>query len=305
MKRFVLIVLLVLLWPGVALAQDANPLVVPAGQHLSGSVATVSRDIRVEGTVDGDVTSWSGSIVVVGQVGGDVVSYGGNVTIAPGGQVAGNILASGGALQIEAGGQVAGQRIESGAGGGALASLLDLVVPGTGSTELGSIGRVLFGATAGVLLAAFCLLFVAFWPRRTQLAATTLVYSPGRSLAVGGLTTVLLALVLPPFLALLIASVVGVPVGVVLLVLVLAAYAYGLAVVARVFSRWLADRTGTALGMGVTPVLALLALVLPCALVAMVAPLVGAALFHVVALPGLGAAILSRGGTLPQPIASA
>src|SRR5207249_1887515 len=111
MKRLILCVLLLgLCAPGIALAQDTEqPLVVPAGQHVAGSVATVSQPILVEGTVDGDVTSWSGAITIAGSIGGDVVSYAGPVTIMPGGIVAGHVLASGGELRVAEGAAVAGQ----------------------------------------------------------------------------------------------------------------------------------------------------------------------------------------------------
>src|SRR6266545_5400994 len=112
MKRLIILLLLLCLCaPGDVLAQDADqPLVVLTGQHVAGSVATVSQAILIEGTVDGDVTSWNGAITITGSVGGDVVSYAGPVTIMPGGQVAGHVLASGGELQVPPG-AVAGQAI--------------------------------------------------------------------------------------------------------------------------------------------------------------------------------------------------
>jgi hypothetical protein len=300
MKRFATLLLIcLLLWPGAALAQGEDVLVVPAGRTEPGSIATVSQDIRVEGTVEGDVTSWSGSIIVLGTVGGDVVSYSGSVTIAPGAVVRGHALASGGGLQVAAGAAVAGQSIENSAGGGALASLLDLIMPGVDTGAFGGLGRALFAGTAGALLAAFCLLFIAFWPRRTRLAARTLMHAPARALALGALTTLLLALVLPPLGALLVASVVGVPLLLIGAALALALYAYGLAVLSQLLGGWLARRAGSK--PGALPFLALLALVLPVMVVASLAPLAGALLFVALALPGVGAAILSRGGLQPLP----
>ncbi len=299
MKRLIYLfcALLAALLPGAALAQDDAPLVVVAGQHEPGSVATIGRDIRVDGSVDGDVTSWSGAITVAGTVGGDVVSYGGAVTILPTGRVAGHVMASGGALRLAAGAVVAGQAIQGEAGGGTLASLLDLFAPGDGAGVPGGVGRVLFGGTAGALLAAFCLLLLAFWPRRTQIASAALAARPGRALALGALSAAALALALPPLLALLIASVIGLPLVVLVVLLVAAAYAYGLAIVARIGGDWLARRPGARPALGSLPVVAVLALVVPLALLSAAAPLWGALAFQLLALPGLGAAILSRGGT--------
>ena len=202
-------------------------------------------------------------------------------------------------MQVAPGAAVAGQSINSATGGGALASLLDLIMPGVDAGAFGGVGRALFAGTAGALLAAFCLLFIAFWPRRTRLAARVLAQTPARALALGALTTLLLALLLPPLGALLVASVVGVPLLLVGVALVLAVYAYGLAVLSQLVGGWLARRAGSK--PGALPFLALLALVLPVMIASALSPLTGAVLFVALALPGVGAAIVSRGGLQPLP----
>ena len=153
---------------GAAPRDDA--LVIAAGQHVAGDVATIAQDIRVDGMVDGDVTSWNGAITIAGSVGGDVVSYGGAVTVAPTGRVAGHILASGGVLQPGTGAVVAGQMIERrrrrGAGEPARsAESLPLQAPPDDA-----LGRALFGVALAVLLAAFCLLYIGLlaWPHRPR-----------------------------------------------------------------------------------------------------------------------------------------
>lgn len=295
MKRLLpmLAIALALLLPGMAAAQSgAGALVIAAGQREPGSVATLTQDIVVAGVVDGDVTSWAGSITVSGTVGGDVVSYGGAVKILAGGQVRGHVLASSGALEMEAGAAVGGQRIQSEAGGEALASLLDLF----GSPDRaggGALPRALLGATIGTLLAAFCTLLFVFWPRRMRAAAATLAALPGLSLAVGLLTSLVLGLALPALAALLIASVLGLPLLALLALLLAACYVYGLAVLARQlgerFARGQPALSGPSLAAVAAPALLL-------ALATALAPLWGLALFGVLASPGLGAAILSRGG---------
>lgn len=296
MKRLVgtIAVLLALLAPGVAAAQSGGALVIAAGQHEPGSVATITQDIVVTGVVDGDVTSWAGSITVAGTVGGDVVSYGGAVTIAAGGQVRGHVLASGGTLRLDAGAAVAGQRIQSEAGGEALASLVGLFAPGGDAG--GAVARALLGLTGGTLLAAFCTLLFLFWPRRMAGAAATLVAAPGQSLVLGLLTSLVLGLALPGLAALLIASVLGLPVLLLLLMLLVACYVYGLAVLAGLAGRRFAPQSQPQSPLG-GPALAVVAgLALLLALVTALAPLWGLGLFVVLASPGLGAAVLSRGG---------
>jgi hypothetical protein len=297
MKRLIVLLLsLGLCMPGVAFAQGGEPpLVIPAGQHVAGSVATVSQAIRVEGTVDGDLTSWSGAITIAGSVGGDVVSYAGPVTIMPGGKVAGHVLASGGELRVASGAAVAGQAIRGDGGGDALASLFDLFTPVSGSGD-SAIGRVLFGAVLGVLLVAVCLLYVAFWPRRMLIASATLQQLALRALSLGLLTSVALSLLLPPLAAMLIASVVGVPVLLVVLALTLAVYVYGLAVLAHWASQRLSVVSSRAQSLGNPTIVVAVALALALTSITVVQPLYGVALFFLLASPGLGAAILSRGG---------
>jgi hypothetical protein len=292
----IVLVAAVLVLPAAALAQEPA-LVVAVGEQVPGSVSTVTQDIRVDGVVGGDVTSWSGSITIAGTVGGDVVSYGGAVTILASGRVGGHVLASGGALRLEPGATVAGQKI-SDEGSRALASVLDLFIPSGAATDLGPVGRALFAAVLGVLLLAFCMLYVAFWPGRVAITGTTLRRLPGRGIALGLLTTLALALALVPLAGLLVASVVGLPLLLVLLVLAVAPYVYGLAVLARTAGARLARQPGRAASLGGATFASARALVLPIAVVAAAAPAWGLALFYLLASPGLGAAILSRGGML-------
>jgi hypothetical protein len=299
MKRYIVLVLLGLwLVPVAVLARGTNDaLVIGADQHVAGSVATLAQDIRVDGIVDGDVTSWSGAITIAGRVGGDVVSYGGDVTVMPTGQVGGHVLASGGVLRQDPGAVVAGQKISGGAGG-ALASLLDLVYPTSPGGQNDAVGRALLGLALAVLLAAFCLLYTAFWPGRVALAGDTLRRLPGRALGLGLLTTLALALALLPLAGLLVASVVGVPVLLALLALMLALYVYGLVVLARTLSARGGPETQQPAGLAANGkmVATTLALVLLVAIAVVLAPLWGLALFFLVASPGLGAVVLSRGG---------
>jgi hypothetical protein len=289
--------LLLCLLPAGALAQSAEEaLVIPAGQTYTGNLATFTRDIRVEGDVTGDVTSWSGAIEIVGRVGGDVVSYSGPVTVHDRAQIGGSVLASSGTVPPSGTPNLTGQAIVGG-GGRAVSSLIDLFVTfEAGGTA--DVGRVLFGVALGVFLLAFMLLGVAFWPRRTAAASQMLQRTPGHALLLGLLTTLLLALALPPMLALLAATVIGLPLIVVLLAVAHVPYIYGLAVLTQARGALRSQVPAIAGEFPLTRATAITAalLALPIALSAALVPLWGLGLFYFLASPGLGAILLSRGG---------
>jgi hypothetical protein len=299
MKRWyvALIVILASLLPAFpALAQvRERPLLVPADQHIAGNIATTTQDIEIAGTVDGDVTSWSGDIAISGHVGGDVVSYNGHIALAGMAQVDGHILALSGGVQREPSASVTGQVLGGPEPVGALASLFDIFAPApVAQGSDAAVGRLLFSLAFGVFLLAFCLLCIALWPGRTATASLTLRRLPLRALALGLLTTLILGLLLLPLVTLLTATLIGLPLIVVLLALALVPYIYGLSTLALLPARALPRTSGVS-----QPALVLAAtLALLVALVALVSPLAGLALFYLVASPGLGAAILSRGGLM-------
>jgi hypothetical protein len=207
-------------------------------------------------------------------------------------------MALGRQLQEEAGAQIAGEKIRGGSGASAVANVLGILVPAPDADPGdSSVGRGLFGAALGVLSLAFCLLCIAFWPRRTATASQTLLLFPGRAALLGLTTTLALALMLFPAIALLAATMVGMPLIVVLLLLVELPYLYGLATLARAIGVRGGGHGGAHELSGMT-IAGVLVMVLLIALVGAVAPLWGLVLFHVVASPGVGAVILSRGGLL-------
>lgn len=300
-----------LLLPGRAAAQSQDDtLRVPPGTTVTGSVSTVAQDIVVEGVVPGDVTSWSGDITIRGHVRGDVVSYAGRVTLE-GGTVDGNVMAPGGIARTP-GATIGKQALGGQDGNRALASVFDVFAPARGqpATPPSVIGRIMFGVLLGIFVLAFTLLWSALWPRRTHNAMRTLQALPGRALALGLLTTLLLAVLLPLLGALLTATLIGLPVLITLLVALQVPYVYGLAALTQALGA-----TGRAprvapvptsvigaqspqLAAGLSPraIGAAATIALVVAIVVAVQPLAGLALFYLTASPGLGAAVLSRGG---------
>lgn len=291
--------------PAAAMAQgEPQPMVVAAGQVVDGRVATIGQDIVVDGVVTGDVTSWSGDITVNGSVGGDVVSYAGQIFIGSGGRVGGSVLALGGELRGEPGAAIAGEAIEGARGGQAVASVVDLVVPAVGepAAPVGVAARVLLGGIFGAFLFAFSLLWTTFWPRRTSAAAQTLLLLAGRSLALGLLSTVILGVLAPPLVALLAASLVGLPLLALLLLLLQVPFVFGLAVLARTLAPGRATAAPPAITGRLAAVAAGLAALIGITTALM--PLAGLALFYLLGSPGLGAAVICRGGVAAPRMAS-
>jgi hypothetical protein len=288
-----LLALLLALLPVPARAQQ-GPLLIAQGEVVQGDVATFDRPILVQGVVMGDVTSWSGAITVEGAVGGDVVSYAGSIQLGQSAKVAGNVLALAGGAEQHAGAQVAGQLLgdEPIAGGALVASVATILGRPTGAVALELPRPLVSGATAllALLLTVAC---AALWPRRTTGTAMALGSAPLPAAALGVLTTLLLALALPPLASLLALSLIGLPLLLPLLLALQLPYLFGLAAL----SRRLAERLGWRGGhpARATAVGALL-LLLPLALVGAAAPLASAAIFYLVSSVGLGAAILSRAG---------
>lgn len=285
--------LLLALAPGVAFAQPAA-LVVGPGEVVPGDLATVSRPILVQGLVEGDVTSLSGPILVEGEVRGDVVSYAGPITLAPRARVGGSVLAIGGGVVVASPAAVAGRILgeEPLAGGAVLVSLASFFGR-RGTFAPAAIPQPLASGGLAMICLLLCAVCAAIWPLRTEGAARALRQAPLRSAGLGLLTTLLVALLLPPLAALAALSLVGLPLLIPLLLLIQFPYLVGLAVIGRAIT---AGRGASTTHPAVAAAIGVLALLLPLALIGSAAPLVSAALFYLVAGAGLGAAILTRGG---------
>jgi cytoskeletal protein CcmA (bactofilin family) len=286
------VALLLALGPGPARAQPPGGVVIAAGEVRAGDVATLERPIVVEGVVEGDVTSWSGPITVEGEVRGDVVSYVGTITLGPGAHVGGNLLAMAGGIHGEPG-AVAGAVLgdEPVAGTPFVASVATILgrQPESAAAE---IPRPLLSALLALVSLALSALLAAIWPARSAGAAMALRRAPLRSGALGLLTTLLLALLLPPLASVLALSLVGLPLLVPLLIALQLPYLFGLAAIGRL----LAASAGASRLHPALAACGAIVVLLPVAAVGVAAPLSSAALFYLVAGCGLGAAILSRGG---------
>jgi hypothetical protein len=270
---------------------------IPRDQQIDGSVSTIADDIRVDGVVAGDVVSWTGNIVVSGHVYGDVVSYTGNVTILPGARVDGSAMSLNGALQIEQA-TLGGSAIK-GSGDGRIFSRIVGVFAPEAQAPLGAANAAnwLFSLFLGAVVLSSALLLMSSVPNRLAAAAAMLRSYPSRALVVGmfaAIALMTLAFVLAGMLA---TTIIGLPLSVLLLLLLHVPFVFG---VATLFQAASATFDPQAQGISLKTGLTALALVLPLLLIGLIAPFAALLLCYALASPGLGAAILSRGGMLRE-----
>ncbi len=295
MKRWMgwlmLLMLALALAPRPALAQGTEPITVAVDQVVQGDLAAVERPLLIEGRVEGDVTSWSGSITILGTVNGDVVSYAGHIKLGPDAYVAGNVLALGGGVTRSSPDQVAGQVLgeQVTTGGLLLADMAQLFRPGSDG-EFADVPLPLLSAAMTIFGLLLTLAFATVWPRRTLGVSRVLQQVPTRSVMLGLLTTLLLALIGLLVAGVLALTLIGLPLLLPLLLLLQLPYLFGLAGVARAVATHIRLPDTVALLLGGA------ALLVPLGLIGAFAPLWSLLLFYLVASVGLGATILSRGG---------
>lgn len=296
LQAVALALVLTVVFPNDVWAQDNEELLVPDGQQIAGDVATIERDIVVEGEVLGDVTSWSGSIRIIGHVTGDVVSYGGPVVLDDAAWVEGNVLVLSGKLNQAQGARVVGQVMDNvPVSVQVAASVLDFArQPGT--TPIEGLGYALLGFGLILVMLFLTIGSMVFWPRRVAATSYTLAVRPYHSLLVGILTTLLLTGVYMLISMVLALTLVGIPLILPLLLLINLPHIYGLFVVSQSLGHRLAQRLWEALPLGMA-VIWVLGVLLAILFVVTVSPVIGGVLFYTLASAGVGAVILSRGGT--------
>ena len=213
----VVVIALAVLWPAPATAQGdgddaSDPLIVLNGdvdveedQHVE-AVVVARGNVVIEGEVDERVVVVRGDVAVHGSVGDDVIVVNGRATVADGGRVEGDVVSSR-RPRVEEGGQVDGDiRRER------FASELRV---------LGGLAFLVWLAVSASLL-VLGLLFVLAAPR----AARATVEAGRERRASSALWGIVVSIGLPIAGAIALATVVGIPLG--LLVLGALAFVYGL-----------------------------------------------------------------------------
>lgn len=261
-------------------------------RRTSGSERVVmGGDVVVEaGEVVDEAVAVGGSVLVRGRVEGDAVAVGGSVHVEDGGVVEGEIVAVGGEVIVEPGGQALGDRVNV---GGAVGGLVRSIV-GMGTSHgpmFGAVFGVLATLVRAVALLVVGLLLLAFVPERVERVRSYLHERTGHA-ALGGLG-ILLGIV--PLCALLLVTIVGIPLIPLVGLIVSAMLALGLTA--------LCVGLGQRLPGGQSGRSVLRAFLLGLLLIALVdfIPFVGTPVVAVAAFIAAGAVLLSRFGAQAPP----
>lgn len=288
-------------------ADDGDRITLAEGQVISPGL-TVEGDVIVPlgnitvaagATVEGNVTTQGGHVTVAGRVEGNVASLTGDVILEPSAEVDGNVLASIGSVYRARGAEVRG---EVAAPLGTIHNTLPLPPAAPADEGVGgliaAIVRLLTALVGGVLLLLGGGLAMLAAPRHVARIAATLEHAIVPSAVVGVLTAILLPLVVVVVGLILAITIVG---PVILGLGVLLALLVGLAAVGIWVGEWLAQGQSrftlprSPLARGLVGLALLLA---ANALVSLLLPWLGWGLLYLMSSLGLGALVLSRGGTI-------
>ena len=169
--------------------------------HVSGSANLSGGQINIEGRIDGDLHVKGGQLLINGRIGGDALLQAENITFGPTAVIEGDVhYASSHPPQRDPGAQIHGS-IQS----EALADEWEL--PESGKLLLMALPIFLFGQW---LMGALLLLI---WPTALRNAADIIRERPARALFMG----LGVLLVVPPLAVLLMVTVLGIPLGLLLL----------------------------------------------------------------------------------------
>lgn len=278
-----------------------EPVTIKSGETIDGDLVALGGPVTVEngGEVRGDVVALGGPVSIAGHIQGDVTAWGGPVELSETAVVEGDVLAAGGPVQRSPGAVVKGEitqgfrlkfppvvppvpsvpgaRMEVGNGSGFLSFVLGLL-------------KIGFRAAGIAIIALLVLIFI---PNQTHTVKQMAIDQPIASIGVGILTFVVAILML----GVLVITLCGIPIALILGLALLMALLYGwIAVGVLVGERLLAvlstDRPLPMIsGVVGTLIITLLSSV-PC---------LGWLLGFLGSSWGLGAVVLSRGGTQSRP----
>jgi hypothetical protein len=250
-----------------------------------GDLGTLTTSLDIDRPVAGDVTSLGGDIIVRDDIMGDVVALAGRVVLEEGSHVYGSVLAGSGAVTSPAG--IVDQHVYMTPPG--ILALASVSGSNTGVALMpGTVARLggLLAALATLLLGA---LLVVIRPELAAWGSRQLTRFPGRALLLGILTSsglVILALGGSVILAATVAGVLLVPL---LLLLLHLPFAAGVATIGYMLGyRLTGSRASTSAIWGIG-----LQLVLLLAL-GLTMPLIGLLIFYLLGTAGLGGTLLGR-----------
>jgi hypothetical protein len=229
-----LVALCTLLPVSSALAADDGPedrivlsgsVLVDRGETVPGDVVVVDGDAVIRGSVEGDVVVVDGDVTIRGKVGGDVVAVAGLATLGRRARIAGDLVYFDEKPVIARGARVAGdvQKVDGSEIGEALGALA------IGIWVAFSVSLLLFG-----------LILMLLAPRAAEAIARTARSRWGMAIGVGFAVFILL-----PIVAVLIAlTIIGTPLGVLLLVSLIPLFAMAYVSTAFAVGRLILKKSG-------------------------------------------------------------
>lgn len=284
------------------------------GETLDGSLIVMGGNATLQSgsLVRRDVVILGGNLLVQGTVGGDVNVVGGLVTLESGAVVEGDVNTLSGQLLRDEGAQVEGEINDS------LALALpfiyanparieipnfngELVAPFTTasplSTGIGIVGGILWWLGRSFIWAILALLVGLFMPQHAQRAASAATAKP---VVAGGLGCLTL-LIAPAVLFLLILTICGIPIGLLGLFFLLAAWAFGIIALGLETGKRLARLLKQDWALPVSAMAGTFLLTLLVNGVGALVPCVGWLAPVLVGMVGLGAALVTRFGAQALP----
>lgn len=252
---------------------------VAAGSEHTGSILVFGGNILVEGQLEGGAIAVGGKVQVSGAVAGDVVALGGRVILLEGSSLVGSVMAIGGGVEHDKNVELRGPVNSI-----SLAQGLRLPQFDPYPLQLRSFSGYslyLLGLYLSVLIVGY------LFPKQAGEVDQALSTHPCRSILVG---TVCLALIVP-LTVVMAATVVGLPLVLIIWLVFLIAKLLGYVGVVRATGRELIERVGLHVGIPVHLAIGVVVLGLVRAI-----PFLGLLSGILVFVAGLGAAFISRLG---------
>jgi cytoskeletal protein CcmA (bactofilin family) len=245
-----------------------GPVIVAPGEVV-GDVVVADGDVTVSGRVSGDVVVAKGRVRIAGAVKGDVVAIADRMRIEPGARVGGDVLYADKKPVVASGAQVGGK--------------VKRVNVDKATGPLGFAAGI--GAWLAISISALILGLVALWlaPGAAQAAYEAARARVGRSIAWG----LGLFFGIPILGVILLVSLLGLPLGVLMLLAMLPLYALGYTTSAWLFGRRI-------LGPTRGRILAFLAGLAILRVIALI-PILGGLVWFVATVFGLGVLVVAAG----------
>ncbi len=270
-----------------AVEGDRPALVIAAGSVARQQVIALGRDLVVDGEVASDAAVVGGGARVTGWVRGDLIVLGGDAELAPTARVEGDVFVLGGRLQADRGAQIAGRSVSYPSVGSAWLTLLE-----GPSLGLSPLSPVVLSAKLALLAGwmAVTLLLFAVGGGSVLSTSAAVHEQPFRNFFVG-LTGVLAAFLTALFFGALAATLAGVPLLLLVVLVAVLLKLWGMVAVFHALGAWVLGR----LGRRLTPLnTAVVGLVLLGAVKLL--PWVGTWAWTVATLIGIGASLTTKFG---------